>query len=77
MEKRIFKPVALAFALLLSFVSNAQNASPEMADVMRANGKIYVVVTVLVIIFVGMIVYLISIDKKASRLQKEFDELKK
>jgi len=77
MEKRIFKSVALIFALLLSVIGKAQDSSPAMADVMRENGKIYVVVTVLVIIFVGMIVYLISIDKKASRLQKELDELKK
>ena len=77
MEKRLFKSLALAFTFLLSFASQAQNASPEMADVMRANGKIYVVVAVLLIIFVGMIVYLISLDKKANRLQNELNDLKK
>ena len=77
MEKRFFKSLAIAFTFLLSFTSQAQNASPEMADVMRSNGKIYVVVTVLVIIFVGMIVYLISLDKKANRLQNELNDLKK
>ena len=77
MEKRIAKSVTFLTALLVSFTSFAQNASPEMADVMRSNGKIYVVVAVLAIIFAGIVVYLISIDKKASRLQKELNELKK
>jgi CcmD family protein len=77
MEKRLFKSFAVVFAFLLSFAGQAQNASPEMADLMRNNGKIYVVVAVLVIIFVGMIVYLISLDKKANRLQSELNDLKK
>ena len=52
-----------------------QNKSVEMADVMRSNGKIYVVVGAIVILFVGIIVYAISIDRKLSRLEKEvFDE---
>ena len=77
MEKRVAKSVAFLFALLVSLASSAQNASPEMADTMRANGKIYVVVAVLAIIFAGIVVYLITIDKKAARLQKELNELKK
>jgi len=42
-----------------------------MADEMRANGKIYVVVAVLVTILLGMIIYLISIDRKLKKLEKE------
>ena len=44
--------------------------SPEMADVMRANGKIYVVVGTLLIILIGVIYYLVSLDKKISKLEK-------
>ncbi|MDX5321640.1 MAG: CcmD family protein [Bacteroidota bacterium] len=43
----------------------------EMADAMRADGKIYVVVAVLATIFVGLIVYLISIDRRVKKLEKE------
>jgi CcmD family protein len=49
----------------------AQGRNVEMADALRANGKIYVVVLVVGIIFAGIIVYLIWIDRKLSRLEKE------
>lgn len=42
----------------------------EMADMMRSNGKIYVVVAVMTIIFVGIILFLIRLDRKISRLEK-------
>jgi CcmD family protein len=48
-----------------------------MADAMRENGKIYVVVAILAIIFAGIVVYLIMIDRKTARLEKELDEMKK
>ena len=41
----------------------------EMADVMRSNGKIYVVVAVLATIFIGLMIYLIRIDKKVQKLE--------
>ena len=43
----------------------------EMADGLRSNGKIYVVVAVLVIIFIGLFLFLINIDRKVSKLEKE------
>ncbi|WP_262501383.1 CcmD family protein [Roseivirga echinicomitans] len=42
-----------------------------MADTMRSNGKIYVVVAVIMILFVGFSIYTISVDKKISKLEKE------
>jgi CcmD family protein len=62
--------------VLLSVGAKAQN-EVAMADGMRENGKIYVVVAVVAIIFAGIVVYLISIDRKTNRLQKQVDELKK
>jgi CcmD family protein len=76
MEKRHFRPIALILSVMLSVGAKAQN-EVAMADVMRENGKIYVVVAVVAIIFVGIAVYLISIDRKTNRLQKQVDELKK
>lgn len=54
-------------------VAAVQNNAPpvEMADSLAQSGKIYVVVTVLSVIFIGIIVYLISIDRKISKLEKE------
>lgn len=42
----------------------------EMADRLRADGKIYVVIAVLVTIFLGIIAYVIRLDRKISRLEK-------
>jgi hypothetical protein len=44
-----------------------------MADAFRAEGKIYVVVAVILLIFAGMVVYMVSIDRKVKRLEKELD----
>lgn len=46
------------------------NSTVEMADVMRSEGKIYVLVGIIVIIFAGIIVYLITIDRKISKLER-------
>jgi CcmD family protein len=43
----------------------------EMADGMRASGKIYVVVAVLATILAGLFLYLFSLDRKISKLEKE------
>jgi len=41
---------------------------------MLANGKIFVVVAVLALILVGIFIYLFSIDRKITRLEKEVEE---
>lgn len=55
----------------MALFSNAQTDKPEMADVMRSNGKIYVVVAVCLTILIGLIIYMILIDRKISKLEKE------
>jgi len=45
-------------------------AAPEMADVMRSNGKIYVVVAVCLTILIGLFIYVFLLDRKISRLEK-------
>jgi len=58
-------------SLLISSVSLfAQGNDIEMADAIRSSGKIYVVVTCLMVIFIGIIIYLISVDRKISRIEK-------
>lgn len=66
------KRVKFLFVVMLAFiVGNAQDAAPQMADAFRENGKIYVVIAVIGIIFTGIILYLISIDRKISKLEKK------
>ncbi|PWJ42616.1 CcmD family protein [Sediminitomix flava] len=50
------------------------NQSVEMADQMRDNGKIYVVVAVVATILGGMFVYLYAIDKKVAKLEEMVNE---
>lgn len=63
-------------ALVLSmgiFGAKAQEAyaNESMASLMRSNGKIYVVVAVVLTILFGLIAYLIRLDRKISKLEKE------
>jgi CcmD family protein len=67
MKKIIISLLLIIFATLPSFAQEA----PEMADIMRSNGKIYVVVAVLGIVLAGVLFYLISLDSKISKLEKE------
>lgn len=61
------------FLLALStlFISECVMAQekPQMADEMRANGKIYVVVTVCLIILTGLFLYVWKLDRKISKLE--------
>jgi CcmD family protein len=49
----------------------------EMADIMRADGKIYVVVAGLVILLLGVLFYLFSLDRKITKLEKEVENSKR
>lgn len=66
--------LAITFSLLFcSLVINAQQVDEkvQMADGMRSNGKIYVVVLVLLTVLTGLILYVVKIDKKITRLENE------
>jgi len=55
--------------LILPQMLSAQ--AVEMADTMRSEGKIYVVVAILLLIFAGLITYLILLDRKISKIEKK------
>jgi hypothetical protein len=63
----------LLCGLLYSSIILAQDVKPEMADVMRSNGKIYVVVAVCLTILIGLFLYVFLLDRKISRLEKGKD----
>jgi uncharacterized membrane protein YdbT with pleckstrin-like domain len=71
--KKINKIIIAVMSMLLPLISNAQEitAEPQMADMFRSEGKIYVVITVISIIFVCLIGYLIYIDLKLRKLEKK------
>ena len=57
--------------LLITVTANCQTDSPQMADTFRSDGKIYVVVLVLSIVFACLATYLIIIDRKLKKLEEK------
>lgn len=58
----------------VEFSSAPAQTDIEMADALRQDGKIYVVVVVLLTVLLGVVAYLITLDRKVSRLEKQFKE---
>ncbi len=46
------------------------SAQPAMDSALQQNGKIYVVVAVLVVIFIGIILFLLGMERKISKLER-------
>ena len=61
----------VATILLILITTATANAEAEMADVMRSNGNIYVVVAVLATIFAGIFAYLVYLDRRITKFEKE------
>lgn len=61
---------------LLTSISVHAQEKVEMADLMRSNGKIYTVVAVCLTILIGLFLYMISIDKKIRKMEKEVSSKK-
>lgn len=68
---KLFSRLLLCLVSLLLFTQSFAQDKPEMADVMRSNGKIYVVVAVCLTILIGLFLYVVMIDRKMSRIEKE------
>jgi hypothetical protein len=66
---KAFKSFLLALCSFFAAPLFAADA-PEMADAFRADGKIYVVVAVISIVFIGLAIWLFRLDRKISRLEK-------
>jgi hypothetical protein len=72
------KCIALALGfLLLSNITAFGQEQAAMADNLRAEGKIYVVVIMILIVLAGLIFYLFLMDKKVKKLEKLLSDKKK
>lgn len=69
MMKKLATLLLLILINQLNVLAQSSNAV-EMATELRSSGKIYVVVLVIVLLFVGVTAYLISIDRKLNKLEK-------
>ncbi|HMG82295.1 MAG TPA: hypothetical protein VK559_04620 [Ferruginibacter sp.] len=80
MRKIINKACLFIGGLLISTIAFAQYSTDTTKtavtvtttdDVMRSNNKIYVVMAVCITILVALILYVIRIDRKITKLEKE------
>ncbi|AEL26161.1 CcmD family protein [Cyclobacterium marinum] len=79
------KKFIIIFLFFISFLVKAQdkigiteedyqNSDVQMADKMRAEGKIYVLVSIIGIVLGGILVYVIQTDRKISGLEKKYND---
>ena len=69
-----FRLFAVLAVILIPAISNAQEV--QMADAFRDNGKIYVVVAVVVTILLGILLYIFQTERKLKRIEDEVENLK-
>jgi predicted Na+-dependent transporter len=67
----IKKITSLLAILLIPVIIFAQQKEVSMADQMRSNGRIYVVVAVMLTILIGLVLYVVRLDRKISKLEKD------
>jgi hypothetical protein len=69
--KMLSKIITVLLLAMLPFAGIAQDGKVQMADLMRSNGRIYVVIAVMLTILVGILLYMVRLDRKISRLEKD------
>lgn len=73
---KMYKYILSIMLLLSSFASFAQNNEVQMADGFYKEGKIYVVITILAIVLVGVAIYLFTIERKLKKLEDSIKDKK-
>lgn len=67
------KKLTFLLLMLLSCkcVFAQSNIGVTMDDTLQSSGKIYVVVAIIAIIFIGLALYLFSIDRRLKKIENE------
>jgi uncharacterized BrkB/YihY/UPF0761 family membrane protein len=68
------KKLTLLFIILLSVIAPLYSLAQDKAkqtDLMRSSGRIYVVIAVMLAILTGIILYLVRLERKIKKLEKE------
>lgn len=68
MKKIAIALIATMYSCLLAAQNNAQD------DFMRSSGKIYVVVAVIVAVFIGIVIFLVYLDRRLTKLEHQIKE---
>jgi len=75
MIKRFFAFVLLCVCLpvLTQAQQMVMSDEPQMADTFREDGKIYVVITVIALIFLSLAGFLVYIERKLKRIEDKIN----
>jgi hypothetical protein len=63
--------IVLMIMTITTITLSAQSVKEEPVDFMHSDGKIYVVVAIVLTILIGLFVYLISLDRKIGKLENK------
>lgn len=66
--------ILLTLALTSGAALTAQAAAEPAPDFLRSVGKIYVVVAVIVVVFLGLAFYLWRLDRRLTSIEKQIDD---
>ena len=71
--RKLKRSFILVLLLACAAMIHAQDGKNEQStgELMRSNGRIYVVVAVMLTILIGLILYLVRLDRKISKLERE------
>lgn len=67
--------ITIFLILVTAFSANAQTNEDWLTNTMFTSGKINVVIAVITVVFILLVIYLISIDRKLKRIEN--NKLKK
>ena len=62
--------LSAAFIAIFAFSANAQASTDWLTNTMFSSGKINVVVAVVAAVFILLVIYLFSIDRKLTKIEK-------
>ncbi len=72
MKNGSFKLISTTLFTLLPF--SFLLAQQEDTDFMRSMGKMYVVVAVIAAIFIGIVIFLVYLDRKLTKLESQINQ---
>jgi CcmD family protein len=71
----MIKKIAVFIFLIVGFFAKSQTANePQMADGFRQDGKIYIVISVIAMIFIAIVLFLVFLERKVKRLEKKLKD---
>lgn len=71
MRTKIVQFLFVMVLILMTLPLWAQEGKVEMADTMRSEGKIYVVIAVILTILFGLIFYVWKLDRKITKMEND------